>query len=202
MNGTSVLKRTVTIALVVVVALAGTACSDDDDETVEGDATTTTEDEREPAPVTTIADEEFSAATESFTAGVDAAGEDFCAVVQAASANAGPAASPGNSEQVRQTVEMQVNVMESLAATTPVDEENAATLRRTAEELTAAAEEDGYSTDFLSSDAAGEILMGEDFQRALQAYSARASEECANLPGASPPESGDEVLPEGAPIEP
>lgn len=192
--------RSITAAVVAVLALVATACGGDE----EADETTTTAaGEQSTTTVEPLSDEEFLAEVEQVTSSIEAAGNEFCAVIEAASAP-GPTAAPDGEAQVRATVEAQVGILEAIAAAEPVDEENAAVLRETAAQLAQAAEDAGYSEDFIQGEASAEILLSDEFNAAITAYQTRRANECAD-PGADGAEGGadgaDATTTTGAPAD-
>lgn len=164
----------VRLGMVVVLGVAGASCSDDDEPDASPTSSTTTA--AESTTTTTISDQEFDELAEGFLGEVEAAGDDLCALVEAATVQFETAAA--NPHQMEQTINMQTAVLEALASTEPVDEENAERLQVAAARLTDAAEQAGYAPDFLASEEATDVLMGTELQQALTAYSQRAQEEC------------------------
>ena len=168
-------RRGGAVVALAIALLVAVACGGDDDGAEGSDP-----DSRETS-TTLMDDESFDAAIDGFTRDVEAAGDDFCAVVDAATLELDTAAA--NPRQVERTIGLQVKVMESLAGTEPKDEANAAILLRTRQALLDAAEEAGYSPDFLRSPEYSEILGAQEFQSALISYFQRAQRECGLDPG-------------------
>lgn len=177
------MRQLLAVGTVAVLALTAAACGDD-----AADETTTTAADSTETTVAELSDEEFDAQVELLLADLEAAGTDLCAVLQAASAT-GPEAAASTEAQVRTTVDAQVKILQAIAATEPVDEANAAVINRVAGELADAAEQDGYSTDFLESEEFATVLGGDDFTAALQGYQTRQASECED---STIPEDGSE----------
>jgi hypothetical protein len=174
------MRQVVGVAMVAMLALVAGACGGDDESS---DETTTTEaSEETTTTAATLSDDEFNAQVEPLLADLEAAGTDLCAVLEAASAT-GPEAAASTEAQVKTTVDAQVQILKAIAASEPVDTANAAVINRVADELSAAAEQDGYSTEFLQGEAFTSVLGAEDFNTAIAAYQTRQSSECAT-PGA------------------
>jgi hypothetical protein len=174
---TTVGRSVLGTAMVAVLALVLVACGGDD----EADETTTTTEATDETTTTTAAplsDEEFQAQVDPILADLAAAGTDLCKVIEAASAS-GPAAEASTEAQVKLTVEAQVAILRAIAATEPVDQANAATINGVADDLAAAAEADGYSTDFLQSEEFAAVVNDEQLVAALSPYQTRAASECA-----------------------
>lgn len=159
-----------------VLALVAGACGGDDDDKKSEETTTTAESTE--TTLAEISDEEFESQVAPLLADLEAAGTDLCAVLEAASAS-GPEASASTEAQVKSTVDAQVKILKAIAATEPVDTANAAIINRVADELSAAAEADGYSTEFLQGEEFTQILGAEDFSAAIGGYQTRQSAECA-----------------------
>ncbi len=170
----------------VALALVLGACGGDD----KSDETTTTakSDESTPTTAKPLSDEEFAAQVDPLLADIEAAGTDLCAVLEAASAQ-GPEAAAASEAQVKATVEAQVAILKAIAATEPVDEANATVINNAADELSAAAEKDGYTPAFLQSDEFGKVFSSEGFSSAIGAYQTRQASECA--PASTVPAEGD-----------
>lgn len=188
------MRQVLVVGAVAALALVAGACSGEDEEPAE--ETTTTE-EATTTTVAALSDEEFAAQVEPLVADLEAAGTDLCAVLEAASAS-GPQASASTEAQVRTTVDAQVKILRAIAATEPVDAANAAVITRVADELAAAAEADGYSTEFLQSEAFTAVLGAQDFTTAISAYQTRQSTECATQESV-PAEGGDAPVTTEAP---
>ena len=162
------------VAVVVMSTVALAACSDD------GEAASSRSSGERRTTTTLLDDEAFDEAIAGFTRDVEDAGDDFCAVVEAATVELETAAA--NPAQVERTIGFQVKVMESLAGTEPRDEEHAAVLLRTRQALLDAAEAAEFSPEFLESEEFAEIMMSEDFQTALNSYYQRAQQDCGLAP--------------------
>jgi hypothetical protein len=175
------MRQIVGVATVTALALVLGACGGDD----EADETTTTEASAEETTTTVaeLSDEEFNSQVEPLLADIEAAGTDLCAVLEAASAT-GPEAPASTEAQVKVTVDAQVAILKAIAASEPVDTANAEIINRKADELSAAAEADGYTTGFLESETFTQVLGSEDFSAAIGAYQTRQASECAT-PGAA-----------------
>ena len=135
-----------------------------------------------------LSDEEFSAQVDPLLADIEAAGTDLCAVLEAASAQ-GPEAPAATEAQVESTIAAQVTILRAIAGTEPVDEANAAVLNKVADDLSAAAESNGYSVAFLQGEEFTAVLSGEDFTAAIGAYQTRQAAECETAESA--PDGGD-----------
>lgn len=170
------MRQVLAVAAVAATALVAGACGGDDEE--ESTEETTTTAELTTTTVESLSDEEFDAQVAPLVADLEAAGTDLCAVLEAASAT-GPQSTASTEAQVRTTVDAQVKILRAIAATEPVDTANAAVINRVADELAAAAEADGYSTEFLTGEAFTSVLGTEDFTAAIVAYQTRQSTECA-----------------------
>jgi len=181
------MRQILAVASVAVLALLAGACSGGDDENAdEKKETTTTE-----ATTTTVAelsDEEFVAGVDELLADVEAAGTDLCALFEAL-AGTGPDAPAANPTQVRAMVEAQVDSLRAIAASEPVDAENAAVLNKVADDLIAAGEADGFTTGFMTSKEYNDVLSSQESLGALNAYQARQTADCA--PPSSAPTEGD-----------
>jgi hypothetical protein len=186
------MRQVMAVAAVAALALVAGACGGDDEETTE-ETTTTAELDGEATSTTVepLSDEEFDAQVEPLVAELEAAGTDLCAVLQAASAS-GPESSAATEAQVRTTVDAQVKILRAIAATEPVDEPNAAVINRVADELAAAAEEDGYTVDFVLGEAFTSLLGAEDFTVAITAYQTRQASDC-EIDGSIPAEGETET---------
>ena len=129
--------------------------------------------------VAALSDEEFSSKADEVLDAVDEAGTDLCELFSATSTALGPDAPPSSPEQVRITVELQVALLEAIAASEPVVPESKATIERIAGELQAAAEEAEYSEDFFNDGALAGIINGQELVTALTPYQTRYQSECA-----------------------
>jgi len=183
MNAMDMARRLTALAAVAGLALVGAACGNGDDDAEETTTTAPTE-----TTLPTLSDEEFDAQVdEMLLEPVAAAGTDICAVFDAA--EGGPAAMPSSENQVRKIVDSYVVVLEALAATEPVDEAQSAVLVQTAENIRAAAEEQGYDLELLSDPEFAELQSSPEFLEAAEAYTARYQQEC--LSGADGPDADD-----------
>ncbi len=170
------MRQVIGVAAVAALALVGGACGGDDDDKKDDETTTTAESTE--TTLAEISDEEFNAQVEPLLADLEAAGTDLCAVLEAASAT-GPEAAASTEAQVKATVDAQVEILRAIAATEPVDTANAEIINRVADELSAAAEADGYTTEFLQGEEFTQVLGAEDFSTAIGSYQTRQSSECA-----------------------
>jgi hypothetical protein len=187
-TGTTVGRRLTGLAAVAVLALLGAACGGDDGEDAE-ETTTTAPTE---TTLATLSDEEFDEEVDEMLLDpVEAAGTDICAVFDAAS-GPGPSAMPSTENQVRKIVDSFVVVLEALAGTEPVDEEQAAVLLETAQDLRATAEEQGYSMELLEDPEFAQLQSSPEFLEAAQAYTDRYEQEC------QPAAEGDGAAGDGA----
>jgi hypothetical protein len=171
------MRQIVGAAAVAALALVAGACGGDDEAEKKSDETTTTAESTE-TTLAEISDEEFESQVAPLLADLEAAGTDLCSVLEAASAS-GPEASASTEAQVKSTVDAQVKILKAIAATEPVDTANAAIINRVADELSAAAEADEYSPEFLQGEEFTQILAAEDFSAAIGGYQTRQSAECA-----------------------
>lgn len=182
------MRQILAVASVAVLALLAGACSGGDeqaDEKKDNKETTTTE-----ATTTTVAelsDEEFVAGVDELLADVEAAGTDLCALFEAL-AGTGPDAPAANPTQVRAMVEAQVESLRAIAASEPVDAENAAVLNKVADDLIAAGEADGFTPGFMTSKEYNDVLSSPESLGALESYQARQTADCA--PPDAPPAEG------------
>jgi hypothetical protein len=158
----------------VAVALLAMGCSDGDDD---GDDTTTTEAAAETTePTTTLSAEEYTAAIDEFSATIDAAGTDLCAITDALLTSPPP---PADEAQMEQVVTLYAELLRALAATSPDDPTTAQAFEDAADQLLVEAEEAGYPVDFLSGDTAPESLSSEEFAAANQALQVKGQAACA-----------------------
>ena len=177
------MRQILVVASMATLALLAGACSGGDDEKADEkkETTTTAEATTTTASTTTLAplsDEEFTAKVDTLLSEVEAAGTDLCALFDAVSRTA-PAAPAANATQVRAMVDAQVATLRAIGATEPVDAENQAILNKVADDLVAAAEADGYSTEFMTSKEFNDLLNSPESLGALQAYQERTTAECA-----------------------
>ncbi len=176
-------RRLTVLAAVAALALVAAACGNGDEDAEETTTTAPTE-----TTLPTLTDEEFDEQVDEMLLDpVEAAGTDLCAVFDAA--EGGPAAMPSSENQVRKIVDSYVAVLQSLAATEPVDEEQAAVLLETAENIRAAAEEQDYDLELLSDPEFGELQSSPEFLGAAETYTNRYQQECT--PGGDGALDGD-----------
>lgn len=169
------MRQVIAVATMAALALVAGACGGDD----KADETTTTEKSTETTEsTTTLADDDYSAKIADYTASVDAAGTDLCAL-SAALGTQPPA--PANPAQSKELIELYAKLLRTLAATMPEDPTTVTTLNDTADALLAEAEAAGYPADFLSNpDTAPKSLTSEAFNAANTATAAKAQTQCAS----------------------
>jgi hypothetical protein len=156
-----------------VVALLAMGCSGGDDD---ADTTTTEAGTDTTETTTTLSAVDYSAAIEDFSTRIDEAGTDLCAISEALVA---PPPEPADEEQMKQVIELYVQLLRALAATSPDDPTTAAAFEGAAEQLTAEAEAAGYPTDFLTGDTTPEALSSEEFMAASSALAENVTAACA-----------------------
>lgn len=164
-------------AAVLSLTLVGGACSGDEE--AEETTTTAAAEGSTTTSVAELSDEEFAAKADEALDAVNEAGTDLCQIFLATSSALGPEAPPSSPEQVRITVELQVALLEAIAATEPVVPESKATIERIAGELQSAAAAADYSEDFFNDGALAGIINGQELVTALTPYQTRFQSECA-----------------------
>lgn len=166
------MRQVIGVAAVAVLALVAGACGGDDEKA--DDTTTTTAKEE---TTTTLTDEDYSSAIAEYTASVEAAGTDLCALSQSLTSTP---PTPATEAQSKQLIELYAKLLRTLAAAVPSDPTSAQTFTSTADALLAEAEEAGYPVDFLSNvDDPPTSLSGEAFATANQAVAAKVQTDCA-----------------------
>ena len=167
-------RRTIGAVALAAVALLAMGCSDGDDE---ADDTTTTEATTESTePTTTLSEVDYSAAIADFSARIDEAGTDLCAISEALIA---PPPEPANEEQMKQVIDLYGQLLRALAATSPDDPTTAAAFEGAADQLAAEAEAAGYPTDFLTGETTPDALSSEEFTAASAALAQNVTTACA-----------------------
>jgi hypothetical protein len=171
-------RRTIGAMALAAVALLAMGCGDGDDD---AEDTTTTEATTETtATTTTLSAEEYTAAIEEFSATIDAAGTDLCAITDALLTSPPP---PADEAQMEQVVVLYAELLRALAATSPDDPETAQAFETAADQLLVEAEEAGYPVDFLSGETAPPSLSSEEFLAANEALQVKGQAACAPAEG-------------------
>lgn len=169
--------RTLAALLAVPALLSLAACSDDDGSS-EGSTTTTAERpaDGETTTTTALTDEEFASQIDAARASLDEARGDICAVVE------GPVldALPATSEQMREWVAFNDELLEFAASALEGDDpESAEALRSAGSALVEHAEAEGYPPDMLASDSdLPEELTGEAYAQAALAMQQKVTSDC------------------------
>lgn len=195
------IRRIVGAAMVATLAIGVAACSNDEKADKADDAESTTSAPGSSSSVPKLSDDEYAAAVEPLTKDLDGAGTDLCKVLEVAYSS-GPQAPPSSKAQVKVTVAAQAKILRAIANTEPKQEQSAAVLTETADNLESKAEEAGYSIEFFQTDV-NTLFDTEDFRNAIAPYQSRQTAECmpqdASAGGSDPSAGEDPAAPTTTP---
>jgi hypothetical protein len=168
------------IGLTAMLIAVGVACSSEDS----ADPTTTTAAAKDDEATTTTApamsDEDFEGVAEDFSGQVDAAGGDFCQLMEASSF--APESAPSNTDQVKAAVEQVTGYFRALAGAEGVDSTTAASLTSLADDLQRAAEDSGYSVEFMNSQQTTDMFQRQEYIDAMGVLLSKSEKECGGTP--------------------
>lgn len=128
------------------------------------------------SPPTTLSNDDYAATIDQFGAAVDAAGTDFCALMEAFTA--GPSVEPSSPEQVRSIVEGTSRFFTAMTQADGIDAQTAASLQEMAQLLTDEAAAAGYSPSVLSAQSEDSPLQDPAYGQVLGDLVSRAAQEC------------------------
>lgn len=144
-------QTVIAVAFVGILGLFGAACSSDGDEAADTSTETSVDaaaDEgavdREPV---TVDDDEFDALVDDIQSSVGGDDPEFCQVMS--TLLAGPDVVPSTTAQVEAAVDTIVLVLEQLSRVAPIEEAQRVALADAAVAFRAAAQDSGYSVEFL-----------------------------------------------------